>query len=298
MFDVSTISTYVAENKEALLAKAVLGANTISKVNVQTGIKGAENLNLLSTEVVLGDGAACGWNEAGTSAVSQRVIETVPFKVNMTFCDKELLKTFMNYGVRVAAGQKSLPFEEEFIGDVVKGVGSQMEKFIWQADGTPAYKGMKGFIHNISDLKSGTADVTLSAGQSAKAKIDAVYAAMPAVLKMSSDTRIFVSPSVYFEYIQNLVSANLYHYNPEDRSADEIMIPGTNVRVVAVAGLEGVNDIIATKSANLVFGCDMQNDMEVCKFWYSEDNREFRLAIEWNAGTQVAFGGDNLVWAK
>jgi len=33
----------------------------------------------------------------------------------------------------------------------------------------------------------------------------------------------------------------------------------------------------------------MRGDEEMFDLWYSQDNREFRLAIEFTAGTQIAF---------
>ena len=37
----------------------------------------------------------------------------------------------------------------------------------------------------------------------------------------------------------------------------------------------------------------MQNDNETFDFWYSKDNQEFRLAINFVEGVQVAFPDEN-----
>jgi hypothetical protein len=90
-------------------------------------------------------------------------------------------------------------------------------------------------------------------------------------------------------FVQALVEKNLYHYNP-GTPVDEVIIPGTSVKVIAVNGLNGTNSIVAGQlEKNFFYGCDMQDDQEKFEFWYSQDNREFRLDIEFNFGVQVAF---------
>ena len=111
--NVSTLTGYVEEKKTGLIRKAVIESRSAHEMNLMTGIKGATALNLLNTTVVFGDGSVCGWNEAGTSEVTKRILTPGYVKVNMSFCDKTLLNTWMNYDVRLAAGQKTLPFEED-----------------------------------------------------------------------------------------------------------------------------------------------------------------------------------------
>ena len=64
---VTSLPTYVDQNRLPLIAKAVLGAKTASLFTLQSGVKSPTALNLISTDVVFGDGSTCGWNEAGQS---------------------------------------------------------------------------------------------------------------------------------------------------------------------------------------------------------------------------------------
>ena len=47
----------------------------------------------------------------------------------------------------------------------------------------------------------------------------------------------------------------------------------------------------------MFYGTDLENGEELFDIWYSKDNREFRLAIEFTAGVQVAFQ-DEIVLGK
>jgi hypothetical protein len=81
----------------------------------------------------------------------------------------------------------------------------------------------------------------------------------------------------------------------------ELMYPGTNMKVVGVPGLSDAavdtgsvptavrNRIIATYASNLVFGTDLQSDLENIEAWYSKDQRVWRLFGAFKAGVAVKF---------
>ena len=57
----------------------------------------------------------------------------------------------------------------------------------------------------------------------------------------------------------------------------------------AMTMLASLVTIVAADAENIYFGVDMEGDEEKFDMWYSQDNQEFRLAINFNAGVQVAF---------
>ena len=81
--NVSALTAYVEEQRLPLIRKTVFAAPSTKYFNLQTGIKHSAALNILNTEVTFGDGATCGWDEAGTSSFSQRTLEVGNYKVNM-----------------------------------------------------------------------------------------------------------------------------------------------------------------------------------------------------------------------
>jgi hypothetical protein len=282
--NVSALTAYVEEQRLPLIRKTVFAAPSTKYFNLQTGIKHSAALNILNTEVEFGDGATCGWDEAGSSAFSQRTLEVGNFKVNMSFCDKAMLKYWMGYDVRVAAGQKSLPFEEDFVNGIIDGVRVKLEDMIWK--GVKATDGMDGLL-TILKAESGVIKPTIASGSSIYEKTLAAYKAIPAS-KLESAS-IFMGVDSFRDLVLELTAKNLYHYSPEVDSALEIVLPGTNTKVRGVAGLNGEKAIVAADGENIYFGVDMEGDEERFDLWYSKDNQEFRLAINFNAGVQVAF---------
>ncbi len=293
--DLTKLTEYVKQDNLPLIRKAVIGNRSASEFNLMTGVKGATALNLLVTEVTFGDGNSCGWDENGNSVLSQRILTPGAVKVNMSFCDKAMLKYWMNYDVRVAAGQKTLPFEEEFINGVVENVKAQLEKSIWQGDTTSPVVNLKPFdgIEKILKSAEGTGIFTVTSTDTATKIINDTYGYIPSEVFEKGEVVMYVGYDTYRKYIQELIAnGNLVIANVINDVAmpNSVLIPGTNVRVIPVAGLDGEKfKAVASYRDNFVYGCDLAGDEEKFEFWYSQDNREFRLAIEFTAGVQIAY---------
>lgn len=288
------LTTYVDQNKVALIGKAVTTSKTQSLVNVQTGIKGSATLNVLNTNLVQGDGSACGWNEAGTQEISQRVLKTGAIKINMAYCDKKMLQYYMQNQVRVAAGAKVLPFEEQFVDDVIRNVVALNEKEIWQGDATGSTANLNrfdGFLKVLSRETSVITGATVATSSTAgKQVFDMVNNAVDLIPSEVFDNAVvFVGQDDFRTYAKYLTTQNLYHYAPTADGEYELQIPGTITRLIGVAGLNGQKVAIAGDPMNFYVGTDMESDDETFEMWYSQDDREFRLAIEYVMGVQVAF---------
>lgn len=293
----ATLPAYVEQRRLPLIKEAVLKAKSASLFNLQSDIKTDAALNLLTTDVQFGDGLTCGWDEAGTQTLSQRILKTGNIKINMAYCDKAMLKYWTQYQIRVAAGQKTLPFEEDFVSAVVENVKEAVEIAIWQGDTTSQTNNLKYFDGLLKILKNaeGTVDVVIT-GASAYDDIMAVYNAIPE--KVLEGASILVGADTFRKFVNELVAKNYYHYSGENLNG-EIYLPASQVKVIAVNGLNGTNKIVAGQlDKNFFYGVDMVNDEEKFELWYSQDFREFRLAIEFNAGVQVAFPDEVVLGAK
>ena len=278
---VTGITGYVEEHRSELLSKAMLDGRSRRAFNLMTDVKGPTTLNIMDTNVVFGI-TQCGWNESGSTEFSQRKLEPKALSVNMAFCDKKLLGTYAQYEVKVAAGLEEMPFEEKWTSQILASVNDQIEKMLYQGTGEGAE--FKGLIPILS-AETGTVKVNVSSGSSAYEYLKEVAKAIPVAVKSPV---ILVSTPLYREYMQDLVAANLYHFDPAN-GENEYKLPGTDIRVIAVDGLNGVENVIAADMANLFYGVSADEDSDTFDLWYSKDNREFRLAINFIAGVQVAF---------
>ena len=285
--NVSTLTNYVEEKRLPLIAKSFLSGKTIDLIQLETGVLQDTALNLVSASVDFGDGATCGWNATDGVALSQRILKPTFLKVNQSFCDKSLLKKWASYEVKLAAGREQLPFEEKFMEEIANAINESIEKLVWQGDSSNDNE-PDGFLKILETGGSGVVSTTWSAGTSAYNKIKAVYNKIPANIIDKEDTVIFVGEETYREFIQDLVAANLYHFSP-DYKAGEYMVPGTSIRVIAVNGLNSTGKVVAGRLSNFYYGVGAEDDKDTFDFWYSKDNREFRLAAYFAIAVQIAY---------
>lgn len=286
--DLNSLPLYVEQRRLPLIKEAVLKAKSASLFNLQTDIKTSAAINLVSVAPVIQEGG-CGWNDAGTAKLSQRIINTGLMKINQSFCEKDFLKYWTGYEVKVGVGQENLPFEEYFTSLIVEEVKASVEKMIWQGDTASSDNSIKHFdgLVKILNAADGVIKPTIASGATTYEKVKTVYMAIPE--KVLDKAVILVGADTFRMYMQEMVEKNYYHYSANGYPAEEFVLPGTNTRIIAVNGLNGTGKIVAAALDNLFYGCDMMNDTETFDMWYSKDFREFRLAISFNAGVQVAF---------
>ena len=263
-------------------------------MNLQTDIKSSAAINLINSNPVFQEGG-CGWQAQGDVTFSQRIINTGLVKVNMSFCDKDLLKTWMSYEVKAGLSDESLPFEEYFINNIIDKVKASVETAIWQGDTSSHNATLKhtdGLI-KILNAASGVIKPTIASGTSAYDAIKAVYMAIPE--KVLDKAVILVGADTFRSYTQEMVEKNFYHYSADGYPTEEFIVPGTNTRVIAVNGLNGTGKIVAAALDNLFYGCDLMNDNETLDVWYSKDFQEHRLAMSFNFGVQVAYPNEVVI---
>ena len=293
-FVVNSLQDYVQVNKELLIKNfSIAGGETRKRITVQTGIKKDEYINYLNITPTFQSGVGCGFNAQGEAALTQRIIETARFKVNMEFCPDTLVGKYAEYQVSINASEnESLPFEEDFMQALTNEIVKKIETTIWQ--GVKESDLIDGFL-TIAGKESDVVDVTI-AGTSAYEDILAVYNKMTEnTLELGGE--IYVSPAKFRAFMQEMVVKNFYHYNPGNAEPGEFLLPGSNVKVVRTPGLAGKTQIVGTFAKNMYYGCDLENATEDIKLWYSDDDDLVKVTVKWNMGVQFAFPGEVVLGA-
>ena len=291
-FNVSTLPAYVQDNKDLLLKNFALVGGTRSRISIQTGVKHSAHLNFMEVAPTLQDGAGCAFTNAGEVSLTQRTIETAAIKINLDLCPKTLRGKYAEYLIQMNAAEHELPFEAYIMEGVTNILAKKIETLMWQGDKSKSadanLKWVDGFL-KIAEGESEVKDVTITT-DSIYGAIAKVYAELPDEV-IERGAEIYVSPANYRKFMMEMVEKNFFHYaGAVEAAPTEFYFPGTSAKVVLTAGLTGVNDkIVGTFAKNLFYGCDMENDEEVIEIWWSQDDRNFKLAAEWNSGVQIAF---------
>ena len=282
---------YLDQLRDMLVPKLVTEGITTSIVEIIPGVKNAITLNLVSNNITVQD-AACGFAPSGDVALSQKELQVYPKAVNDALCPKDLEQLYLGTYMK---NNKELPFTEIFAESYINKVNAWNEHFIWDGDGT--VPGLIGEIGADANTVNRASNVAGASGYIAK--LEALMAGAPTEVLTSDKGIVFCSFSFYNGYMNALRAANLYNMaNTEYKNGGWMTtIPGTNVKLVATAGITDLtNNTVATGEAlvyttydNIVIGTDMLNDEEMFDMWYSRDNDEYRVNIQWKIGMTYRF---------
>lgn len=300
-FDVTTLTQYVNEHRSDLMSAAVLAFKSSQYFQPMPETKGPTALNLLSAPVTFQSGEACGFNASGNVKFTQRILTPGAIKVNESFCPDALRKYWMQNEVMIGAGRETMPFEEKVLSLIVNKIGEAMEKAFWQSDKTNGTGNLAFFDGLYTILKADAASVIPSGNKITAGASDTIYDRMKAIVEMVPDAignnmKFFISTKNFRKLAMLILNANLYHYERNVDSDNMAMIfPGTDLEVIGVSGLAGLDAIIGVNPDEVAYGFDKKDDVESFDFWYSKDNQEFRFVSKWLAGTQYSFPEDVLL---
>lgn len=285
-FVVTDLPAYVAENRDLLIADIVLGSSTLERISIQTGVKYKAPIHILDFDEEL---QAMGCNPSvqdDNLALTDRVITTATMGHLIPICEDNLLGKWGEYAVRITASDEDLAFEEYVVDAIVANVHNKLEKLIWQgitSDGDL----IDGFAAIAADDAPAAQKLTLTG--SAYEGILQAYLALPEEVLNFPNVEIYVGPAIFRAFVAEVTAANLYHFNPNDATAEEIYLPGAAAKVVKRAGLSGTNCVLATYAKNLYYGCDLENAKEDIRIFHEEKEDQFYAKVKFNAGVQIAF---------
>jgi hypothetical protein len=307
-FNVTGLTNYTNELSTELVVRSLFGSKTAAVLQaagqVQVGVKSAEALNILSSDVFFqADG--CGYTASGNTTFSQRVITVGKIKIEETLCPKTLEAKWMQ--TQMAPGNsESVPFEEQIGQEKASRIAKLLEVSMWQGDtatsntnpNTNRFDGFNKIIDAASatTVSGNTSSATAITTANVEDLIDNMYNAAPADIADADDLVLFVGIDTFKKYTTALRASNLFHY-VADSEGMEILIPATNVKMIAVGGLNGTNRMFLSRLSNMFVGTDLANEEEEYRFWYSQDNDEVRFRATMKYGVQIAFP-DQLVQFK
>jgi hypothetical protein len=305
-FSVSTLANYTKENEALLVTASVLGAKTASLIksagNVMVGVKSAETINIMDTDAFFQAGGTCGWNASGTTSFTQRTVTVGKIKVQEALCPKTLEAKYLQKALPTGSMYDSIPFEQEYTDKKAVTIAAQLETAIWQGDTASANGNLNKFdgLIKLIGAASGVVDANVSGFVSGAplssitaanviSLLDGVYKAIPAKVVAAEDMTIFVGQDTFRTYTIALKNANMFNYAFDGKADSEFVLPGTSIKVVAVAGLNGTNDVFALRLSNLFLGTDLLNEEEKFEIFFAKEADEVRFAAEFKMGVNIAF---------
>jgi hypothetical protein len=305
-FNVSLLADYTEQNEALLVTSSVLGAKTASLIksagNVMVGVKSSETINIMDTDAFFQAGGTCGFNASGTTSFTQRTVTVGKIAVMEAICPADLEAKYLQKALPTGSMYDSIPFEQEFTEKKAKRIASQLEKAIWQgttasADGNlNKFNGLIKLIADASASVAANASAYISGGPVASitdanviAVFDAVYKAIPASVVAEDDMTIFCGQDLFRSYTVALKNSASFHYALDAKADSEFILPGTQIKVIAVQGLNGTNKIYALRLSNMFLGTDLLNEEEKFELFYAKEADIVRFVAKFKIGVNVAF---------
>lgn len=305
----TNLAAYTKQLVKPLLTSAVFDAKTQQMIMdggiVLSGVKSSVAIPLMETDAVFGT-QSCSFDASGTTTFSQRTITVGKIKVEEKICPKDLEAYFTQEALKAGSTYEDFgnaDFQAAFLAKKNARIAAQLETALWQGDATGAtantnkFDGLQKLIAAGSPVNANVSGFTGVTGSpiatvtasNIVAATEGIYKAIPVAVLSKGDVKIFVGNDWYRLLILAYRALNLFSYNPQDVNAASFILPGTNVEIVSVNGLNTTGDAYAISLSNLALAVDLEDEENNYKMWYSEDNNDVRFRAEWKIGVNVAF---------
>jgi hypothetical protein len=191
-------------------------------------------------------------------------------------------------------------FQAAFLAKKNLRIAAQIETALWQGDITGSgganlnkFDGLIKLIDNGSPIDAnvsgftGVATISTITASNVVAATEGIYKAIPAAVMAKGDVKIMCGNDWYRLLILAYRALNLFSYNPQDVNAQSFILPGTNIEIVPVNGLNGTGDAYAISLSNLAMAVDLEAEEENYTMWYSKDNGDVRFRVAFKIGVNV-----------
>ena len=302
-YDLGGLSAYVDQLNSDIISEAVLSPVTMEYVNVIPGIKGTQNVNLLSETLSVQTGTTCGWNNEGEVTFTVAPVTVQALKVNQSLCLQELNTLWLGQYLNAGSYNENAPFEQAIIDLQTKQIKRYNEDLLWNASsGTSTFSGFKELFANTAGvvaltgqtaLCSVTGSSTVEKANAVLAQVDNLINAMDRNIYEREDNIVFMSQQQFKCYLTAVRNVNNFYIDSAEfkigGTVYSVMHPQTNIKVVGVPGLNGSNLIVLGSQQYFLVGTDLASDEDSFRAWWSQDFQEVRMMVAWKLGTAIAF---------
>jgi hypothetical protein len=303
-FDMSALSEYVNETRLPLLTKSLFDNNTAMYLNQMTGVKHKENLNIVDDEIYYQDGSVCGFNASGDTKFTKREMHVGKIKVEKSWCISDLENFWSQIVLPAGSTYKDLPLEQVLVNHLMGLLAERNEVAIWQSqrglvDGNlNKFDGLRRIIsvagsavEDANDAAFGTPLTAITAANALSAT-DRMVAALPANLKSKPDLALFMGWDFFQKLLLNLRTVNNFFIDGADSAPYRTGIlnhPTWGIPIVAVHGLNGLNEAYMMRGNNGWLGTDLRGEEDDIELWYEQKDDAILSRVKFKMGTQIAF---------
>ena len=299
----TTTSNFAGKAAGFYIAAALKEAKSLDYLTMIENIKYKSNIQRMAGSGMIAD-ATCDFTDAGTLALTEKVLEPKNLQINIDLCKATLLDSWEALQMRAGAGAPPpASFEDYVISYLGEIIANGTEESVWNGAGGTGGE-FQGFLDtNGYLLPTGTnADATViqssASGAYTAANIIAnlqtltadMAANTPAILR-KEDLHIYMNPKTYAFYVSavsTLGYVNAYNMNGDYEPVFE------GYKIAVCPGMVD-NQLVAAEKSNLFFGTDLLSDatrISMLDMSNLDGSDNMRVVARYSAGVQTGVGAD------
>jgi hypothetical protein len=299
-FNVASLTNYVNEQSTDLISRLYFEKTSSDYFTLQSGVKKTDALHLLAVTAFPQDGSGCSPTASGDVTFSNRDITVGQITYFSGFCMKDLIPKYTQILLRAGnAETEDMAFEAEVADSIIKTIMEHNETADWQGDTASGnvyinrYDGLIKIIDAATTAVAGNTSAATSITSGASGNVDTlvnnICNARPAKVKSAANQVLFVGQDTFDKFVDTLNAKNLYNVDATSWANYSVSIPGKNVTLVGVVGLDGTDRMFLGTQENFFLGFDLQNDEEEFDMWYEKKDDKVYYRVKFKRGLQVAY---------
>ena len=296
----TTTSNFSGKAAGFYISAALKEATSLDYLTIIENVKFKSNIQRMAGSGVVAD-ATCDFTDAGTLALTEKVLEPKNLQINLDLCKKTLLDSWEALQMRAGAGAPPPPsFEDYVISYMGEIIADATEESIWE--GTAVAGKFNGFLGAATGLLLPGVDATVIQSSASAAytaaniianlqTLTADMAANISPILRKEDLHIYMNAKTYAFYVSavsTLGYVNAYNMNGDYDPVFE------GYKIAVCPGMAD-NQVVAARKSNLFFGTDLVSDhtrITLMDMANLDGSDNMRLVARYSAGVQSGVGAD------
>ena len=287
-YDVSALGAYTKDNANQLLYKVIAQGTTAKLMTVQSGVKTAERINIVSTTPVP-QVQACSFTASANTVFSQRTLTVAPIGNYLKWCEKDLEAKYTQLAVKAGSNLDTLTYETQIIEDIMQQIAYNNEYAIWMGNTLSTDQRLlhfDGLVKTIAAASIGaTATPVVWSIANSRTAVQNMVASLTDDMLAQTSGKIFLGTAECRDYRQKLFQDNLFHTTGQDA---KLYAEGTDIEIVPTLGLSGTKKMYFIPTDTMILGTDLANEWENISLEYAKEAREIRFICEYKLGCQIS----------
>jgi hypothetical protein len=304
--NLANLTKYTDQLSGILLKESVLVGNTFDYVSVQSGVKYADSINILTNTLTAVAGGCGTISPTGSTVLTQRDIQVCPIKVEESVCVDEFEQYWIGQLAREGSYNEFAPqaFNELYLAAKVEKVGLLVEQLFWAGSTLGSFGSgnltlCNGILHILENTNATQSIISTTfsgalTSTNALDTVDDMIRLLPVDVLNTNDLTLFMSHA-NFRVLMNALRQAGYFFGYDGVQSHTWVLENytnTNVRIVATRGLSGRNEMVLTPASNLYFGTDSFGEArngDGFQFWYDLRDNTTYFRAKFKVGAQIAF---------